>query len=120
MVAASGIDSIEEGYEAAHEAVEERRLGEREAEPLDRGDLIAHLGLARDGLDHLAEQHADAGAGSGGAAAGPHAEGDRAAGRLADQFVGGGRLDERIEDLRWIEHFRSSLSGQWRETAPPR
>src|SRR4051794_6270305 len=45
----------EEAEEARHEAVEEAGLGEREAQPLDGGDLVAHLGLAGDGLDDLAE-----------------------------------------------------------------
>src|SRR5215208_2058016 len=70
----------EEGDQARHEAVEEARLGEREAEPLDAGDLVAHLGLARHRLDDLAEDDADAHAGADGAEAAAHAEGDRLAG----------------------------------------
>src|SRR5215217_6911398 len=50
----------EEGDQARHEPVEEARLGEREAEPLDAGDLVAHLRLTRDRLDDLAEDDADA------------------------------------------------------------
>src|SRR5215213_3362576 len=69
----------EEGDQARHEPVEEARLGEREAEPLDAGDLVAHLGLARDRLDHLAEDDADADAGAHRAEAAAHAEGDRLA-----------------------------------------
>ena len=48
------------GEQAGDEAVEEHGLGEREAQPLDAGDLVAHLGLAGDRLDHLAEDDADA------------------------------------------------------------
>jgi hypothetical protein len=69
----------EEGDEARHEPVEEARLGEGEAEPLDAGDLVAHLRLARHGLDHLAEDDADADAGAHGAETAAHAEGDRLA-----------------------------------------
>src|SRR5215212_1930282 len=69
----------EEGDQARHEPVEEARLGEREAQPLDAGDLVAHLGLARDRLDHLAEDDSDADAGAHGAEAAAHAEGDRLA-----------------------------------------
>ena len=74
----------EEGDEAADQAVEEGCLGEREPEPLDRGDLVSHLRLAGHRLDHLAEQHPDAGTGPGGAAAGPDPEGDRLPGLLAN------------------------------------
>ena len=51
----SSIGLEEEGDQAGDEAVEDERLGQREAEPLDRGDLVAHLGLAGDRLDDLAE-----------------------------------------------------------------
>src|SRR3954454_847518 len=57
----------EEGDQAEDERVEHDRLGEREAQPLDRRDLVAHLGLAGDRLDHLAEDVADADAGADGA-----------------------------------------------------
>ena len=70
----------EEGDQARHEAVEEARLGEREAEPLDRRDLVAHLGLARHGLDDLAEDDADADTGADGAETTADTEGDRLAG----------------------------------------
>src|SRR3954464_11099184 len=50
----------EEGDQARHEAIEEAGLGEGEAEPLDGGDLVAHLRLTRHGLDDLAEDDADA------------------------------------------------------------
>src|SRR3954470_17023585 len=58
------VDSIEgleeESEQARDEAVEHAGLGEREAQPLDRSDLVAHLPLARDRLDHLAAAVADA------------------------------------------------------------
>src|SRR5829696_2846329 len=87
----------EEGDQARHEPVEEARLGEREAEPLDAGDLVAHLGLARDRLDHLAEDDADADAGAHGTEAAAHAQGDRLAGVGA--VLGGGEDEgeERCE-----------------------
>src|SRR6201987_2548560 len=52
------------GQKAGDQAVEEHSLGEGESQPLDTGDLVAHLGLAGDGLDHLAEDDADADAGT--------------------------------------------------------
>src|SRR3954468_6886588 len=67
----------EEGDQAEDERVEHDRLGEGEAEPLDRRDLVAHLGLARDRLDHLAEDVADADARPDRPQAGADAEGDR-------------------------------------------
>src|SRR5688572_26928779 len=90
----------EEGDQARHEAIEEARLGEREAEPLDRRDLVAHLGLARHGLDDLAEDDADADTGADGAEAAAHAEGDRLAGvrtgiRLRED--GGDERKQQIE-----------------------
>src|SRR5438874_13814374 len=54
----------EVGDQAEDEAVEDDRLGQREAEPLDARDLVTHLGLAGDRLDHLAEDVADAHAGA--------------------------------------------------------
>src|SRR5581483_5091916 len=48
--------------QAADEAVEDDGLGQREAQPLDPLQLAAQLGLARDRLDHRAEDDADAGA----------------------------------------------------------
>src|SRR4051794_28199700 len=70
----------EEGDQARHEAVEEARLGEGEAEPLDARDLVAHLGLAGDRLDDLAEDDADADTGAHGTETTTDAEGDRLAG----------------------------------------
>src|SRR5215204_1118970 len=69
--------SEEEGDQAEDERVEDDRLGEGEAEPLDARDLLAHLGLAGDRLDHLAEDVADADARTDRAEAGADAEGDR-------------------------------------------
>ena len=77
----------EEGDEAEDERVEHDRLGQREAEPLDRGDLVAHLGLAGHRLDDLAEDVADADARADGAEAGADAERDGLAG-LAPVLLG--------------------------------
>src|SRR5918997_2561208 len=89
----------EERDEARDEAVEEARLGECEAEPLDAGDLVAHLGLARHGLDDLAEDDADADAGAHGAEAAAHAEGDRLARVRAGFSLGEDRGEESCEHL---------------------
>src|SRR3954449_9741384 len=67
----------EEGDQAEDERVEHDRLGEREAQPLDRGDLVAHLGLAGHRLDHLAEDVSDADARADRPEAGADAESDR-------------------------------------------
>ena len=83
LVCASGssIGSDDErGEQAGDEAVEEARLGKREAEPLQLRDLVAHLGLAGDRFDRLAEDDADADAGADGAEAAADAEADRLAG----------------------------------------
>src|SRR5918997_2153637 len=95
----------EERDQARDEAVEEARLGECEAEPLDAGDLVAHLGLARHGLDDLAEDDADADAGAHGAEATANTEGDRLARVRA--VLGGGE-DEGEEGC---EHWRGLLVG---------
>src|SRR3954463_317628 len=68
----------EEGDQAEDERVEHDRLGQGEAQPLDRRDLVAHLGLAGHRLDDLAEDEADAHARTDGAQAGADAQGDRA------------------------------------------
>src|ERR1700739_1972333 len=60
MFASGAIGLEEEGDEPADEAVEEGGLGQCEAKPLDRGDFVAHLGLAGDRLDPLAGPHAHA------------------------------------------------------------
>ncbi len=52
------------------------------------GDLVAHLRLAGDGLDDLAEDDADADAGADGAEAATDAEGDRLAGVRAGVGLG--------------------------------
>src|SRR5215210_5841785 len=68
------------GQKAAEQAVEDDGLGEREPEPLDPLQLAAELGLPRDGLDHRAEDVADADAGSERAEADAERERDRLAG----------------------------------------
>src|SRR5213595_3364682 len=60
VIAASDQDV---GEQAADQAVEDDRLGEGEAEPHDPLQLAAQLRLARDRLDHRAEDVADADAG---------------------------------------------------------
>src|SRR3954453_18362133 len=64
------------GDQAGDQPVEEARLGEREPEPLNARDLVTHLRLARDRLDHLAEDDPDADTGADGteAAADPDSE----------------------------------------------
>src|ERR1700712_4860592 len=57
----------ERGQRARHQAVEEARLGKREAQPLQLRDLVAHLRLAGDRFDRLAEDDAGAAAGAAGA-----------------------------------------------------
>src|SRR4051794_30709314 len=90
----------EEGDEAEEEGVEADRLREGEAEPLDRRDLVAHLGLARHRLDDLAEDEADADARADGAEAGADAERDGLAGLAAVLLrVGGlGDLGDLADD----------------------
>src|SRR5215471_14286992 len=78
----------------ADEAVEDDRLGEREAEPLDSLQLAAELGLTGDGLDHRAEDVPDADTGAEGAEADAEREGDGLAGVGA---VRGGGEEEREE-----------------------
>src|SRR5579863_139491 len=65
--------------QAGDEAVEEARLREREAEPLQLGDLRLHLGLAHGRLDRLAEDDADADTGAHGAEPSADTQADRLA-----------------------------------------
>jgi len=58
------------GEQAGDQAIEEDGLGERESEPLDACDLVAHLRLTGDRLDHLAEDDPDADAGTDGTQSG--------------------------------------------------
>src|SRR3954454_13896876 len=94
VFASAVIDLEEERDEAEDEGVEDDRLGQGEAEPLDRGDLVAHLGLAGQRLDDLAEDEADAHAGADGAEAGADAQRDRA------QALGGGIARSLGDDVR--------------------
>src|SRR5688572_2266813 len=91
----------DEGEQAADETVEDDCLGERETEPLDALELAAELGLARDGLDHRAEDVADADAGTERAEADAERERDRLAG--IDAVLRGG--DEHCSET----HAGSSL-----------
>src|SRR5436853_7933623 len=88
----------EEGDQTEDERVEHDRLGEGEAEPLDRRDLVTHLRLARDRLDHLAEDVADADAPPERPEAGADAEGDRLD-RLGG-LIAAARLGEEVCDGR--------------------
>src|SRR5215208_5411641 len=88
----------EERDQAEDEGVEHDRLGQGEAEPLDARDLVAHLGLTRDRLDHLAEDVADADARADGAEAGTDAERDGLAGLAPDRLVLGDRGGQRGDD----------------------
>src|SRR5215211_4114181 len=91
--------SEEERDEAEHERVEDDRLGQGEAEPLDARDLLPHLGLACDRLDHLAEDVPDADARADRAEAGAHAERD-----------GLEAVDGALGDGKQVEHGSSLVS----------
>src|SRR4051795_4801704 len=93
----------EEGDQAEDERVEHDRLGECEAEPLDRGDLVAHLGLTGDRLDHLAEDVADADARADGAEAGADAERDRLDRLRGFLTAAAARLSEDVGDDAWVD-----------------
>src|SRR5712691_2199205 len=78
---ASGIRSDQDVREdRAQEPVEDHGLGKGETEPLDALELPAELGLAGDGLDHRAEDVADADAGAQRAEPDSQREADRLAG----------------------------------------
>src|SRR3954470_7561811 len=96
----------EERDQTEDEGVEHDRLGEREAQPLDRRDLVPHLGLAGHRLDDLAEDVADADARADGAEAGADAEGD--AGQALCRALG-----HEVGDEREV-HVRRSFSGSGR------
>src|SRR4051812_43065339 len=70
----------EERDQAEDERVEHDCLGQRESQPLNLGDLVAHLRLARDRLDHLAEDVPDSDTRADRAETRPHAQRDRLAG----------------------------------------
>ena len=95
--------------EAADQAVEDDRLGEREAEPLDALELTAELGLAGDALDHRAEDVADADAGPERAETDAESERDRLAG------VGIGNIfGSMIQSVARQPELRGELQGiQW-------
>src|SRR5213595_3848832 len=87
------------GEQAADEAVEDDRLGEREAQPLDALQLAAELGLPRDGLDHRAEDVADADAGAERAETDAERERDRLAGL---GHVAGGGGDDGVKHSSFL------------------
>src|SRR6476619_6411156 len=86
------------GEQAADEAVEDDRLREREAEPLDARQLAAELWLASDRLDHRAEDVADADAGAQGTEA--HSERERYGLSSIAAVRGGGK--ERCDDVHGV------------------
>src|SRR4051794_2457366 len=90
-----------EGDQARHEAVEEAGLGEGEAEPLDRRDLVAHLRLAGDRLDHLSEDDADAHAGTNCAEAATDAECDGPASLLTVLRGGEDEAQDHAQGGHW-------------------
>src|ERR671917_96224 len=98
----------EERDQAEDERVEDDRLGEREAEPLDARDLLAHLRLAGDRLDHLAEDVPHADARPDRPETGADAESDRLE-AVRRRLLGGGHLGYRSY-VHHVEHGRSSLS----------
>src|SRR5688500_13597629 len=95
MMSRSVIGLEEERDQARDEPVEEACLGEGEAEPLDTGDLVAHLRLAGHRLDDLAEDDADADAGADGTEAAADSESDGLAG--AGAVLSGGEEAEHGE-----------------------
>src|SRR4029077_800888 len=79
----------ERGQQPGHESVEEAGLGQREPEPLQLSYLVAHLRLAGDRFDRLAEDEADADARADGAETATDSQADRLAG--LGGFFGSGR-----------------------------
>src|SRR5690242_18389182 len=79
----------EERDQAEDEGVEGDRLGEREAKPANRLELVLHLRLPGDRLDLLAEDEPDPDPGSDRAEPGSDAQRDRLAGVLHRGEVGG-------------------------------
>src|SRR5688572_18098791 len=94
MVLPSALDE-DEGQQAADEPVEHDCLGECEAEPLDARQLATQFRLPCDGLDHAAEDVADADAGAERA----EADAERERDRLAGVDVRGGFLSKQTEQL---------------------
>src|SRR3954451_5425129 len=103
----AAIDLEEECDQAEDERVEHDRLGEREPKPLDARDLLAHLRLARDRLDHLAEDVAHADARADRPEAGAHAERDGLE-AVRRRLLCGCHFGKR-SDVHHVEHGRSSL-----------
>src|ERR1700735_1992015 len=103
MLARTLIGLQEEGDETADQAVEEARLGQREAEPLVALDLGAQFGLARLGLDRSVEHRSNARAGARCTTAGADAERDRASSVLAlldDRFR---RAEQRVNRTQEVK-----------------
>src|SRR5690242_19657853 len=79
--------------QAAEEAVEPDGLGERKPQPHQTLELAAELGLPGDGLDHRAEDVADAGTCTRRAGADAEREGDCLAGVDDRRVLDGDRRD---------------------------
>src|SRR5712691_6809775 len=85
------------GEDRAQQAVEDDGLREREPEPLDSLQLPGELWLPRDGLDHGAEDVADADAGAQGAEPDSERQSDRLSG--LGHVAGGGEDEHRMEHV---------------------
>src|SRR5439155_15253531 len=105
--------------QAAEEAIEDDGLGEREAEPHQALELAAQLGLAGDGLDHRAEDVADAGARARGAGTDAERERDRLAGvhdrRVLDR--GGYQETEHAVGFSFVRRLQTEV---WHRIASAR
>src|SRR5690349_9099525 len=101
------ISDQEERDQAGDEAVEEAGLRKGEAEPLDRRDLVTHLGLAGHRLDDLAEDDADADARAHGAEAAANTDGDGLAGVRGIIRCG----EDEAEDHGQEGHYGTPSSG---------
>src|SRR5690348_9658700 len=96
--------------QAADEAVEDDGLGQREAEPLDALQLAAELRLPRDGLDHRAEDVADADA----RAERAEADAERQRDRLSGLRDIAGRRGEKCTHRRFLPSVPARLRSRCR------
>src|SRR3954452_14057199 len=107
VIASTGLE--EECDQAEDEGVERDGLGEGEAQPANRLEVVLHLGLARDRLDLLTEDEADPDAGSDRAEPGTDAQRDRLPG-VRDAGVGDpARRLRDGQDVHWYCSFLVSL-----------
>src|SRR5712692_5485327 len=87
------------GEEEEHESEQSERLGERDTEEHRRADRALHLGLARHGLDRVADDEADADARADGRGAVHDARADRLETGLELTGLLGGEKDCGHDDL---------------------